>query len=256
MPNWNPTNYLTYGNERTRAAKDLALRINLESPAQIADLGCGPGNSTQILYHRWPEAGITAIDNSSEMIESARREYPAQEFVLADIATWSPGKTFDLVYSNAALHWIPDHKKLVKKLFGYVSADGAFAFQIPSSTFPAVRTHIHEISHDPKWNTRMKSPSRALTMEKPSFYYDALVYESRLLDIWETEYFHVLDSHESIIDWISGTGLRPFLEALDTEREREHFLDLLRERVHSSYESQSDGKILFPFRRTFVIAYR
>lgn len=256
MTAWNAKHYLTYGDERTRPALDLAARVKLTSPATIADLGCGPGNSTQILRNRWPAARIVGIDSSPEMLQAARESYPDQNWLLADVSQWRPDDSFDLLYSNAALQWIPDHDTLLRRLFSYVAPGGALAFQVPSSTFAAVRVLIHEISRDPLWNDRMEPARNALTMESPSFYYDALVGDATGIDIWETEYNHVMESPAAIVDWMSSTGLRPFLAALDDEDERSAFLNQLYERVGDEYESRIDGKVLYPFRRTFVIAYR
>jgi trans-aconitate 2-methyltransferase len=256
MPGWNAAHYLKYGDERTRPAADLAARIKLEAPRTIVDLGCGPGNSTQVLRARWPAAKVLGIDNSTEMIDAARRAYPEQDWLLADGAAWSPEELVDLVYSNAALQWMPDHGALVRRLCASVAPGGALAFQIPSSTFATVRTLIHEISRNPDWTERMEGARSALTMESPAFYYDALASDAASVDIWETEYHHVLDSKAAIVDWMTSTGLRPFLAALASDAERHDFLAELHRRVALAYETRADGKVLFPFRRTFVIAYR
>ncbi|TXT34523.1 MAG: trans-aconitate 2-methyltransferase [Planctomycetota bacterium] len=256
MSDWNAEHYLKYGDERTRPAADLAARIRIDRPAVIADLGCGPGNSTQILRDRWPQSEIIGIDNSPQMIEAARRAYPDQKWLLADVSQWTSSGPVDLLYSNAALQWLPDHGALMPRLFGMVAAGGALAFQIPSSTYATVRTLIHDISYRPAWSERMNAPRNALTMECPAFYYDALVKIATNLDLWETEYSHVLESAASIVDWISSTGLRPFLAALDTDAERAEFTSELHQRVRDAYQVRADGKVLFPFRRTFVIAYR
>ena len=256
MSNWNAAHYLKYGDERTRAAADLAARIKLDTPNRIVDLGCGPGNSTQILRTRWPESDLVGIDNSSEMIETAIESFPEQNWFLADASTWVPANPIDLVYSNAALQWLPNHEALMPRLFSMIAPGGALAFQIPSSTYATVRKLIHEISCDSAWTERMNGPRNALTMQHPSFYYDALVANAAQMDIWETEYNHVLESKDSIVDWIASTGLRPFLAALDDDDERNAFLTQLRRRVSGAYESRADGKVLYPFRRLFVIAYR
>ncbi len=253
---WNAEHYLKYGDERTRAAADLAARIQLDEPTTIVDLGCGPGNSTQLLCKRWPHANIVGVDNSEEMLRSAKQAFPTQNWMLADIADWRPGNLLDLLYANAVLHWVPNHHALIPTLFDFVSTRGALAFQIPSSTYPAVRTLIHDISRDSMWNDRMAAPRNALTMESPSFYYDALVHQASHLDIWETEYNHVMDSKNSILDWIASTGLRPFLAVLDGEDEQQAFLEQLQAGIDDAYDSRVDGKVLYPFRRTFVIAYR
>lgn len=256
MERWNATHYLKYAGERTRPAVDLAARIHLERPDSIADLGCGPGNSTEILRNRWPDARVVGVDNSAEMIDAATRSFPARQWVLADLASWAPATPIALVFSNAALQWLPNHRLLLQRLFSFVAPGGALAFQIPSSHYATVRSLIHELSYEPAWTDRMTGARAALTMEAPSVYYDTLAGDAGALDIWETEYIHVMDSHGAIVDWITSTGLRPFLGALDTSAERERFLTELRDRVSSAYAVRHDGKVLFPFRRTFVIAYR
>ncbi len=256
MSDWNAEHYLKYGDERTRPAADLTTRIKMDEPAVIADLGCGPGNSTQILRDRWSQSEIIGIDNSPQMIEAAKRAYPDQNWLLADVSQWTSSDPVDLIYSNAALQWLPDHGALMPRLLGMVAAGGALAFQIPSSTYATVRTLIHDISHRPAWSQRMNAPRNALTMESPAFYYDALVKIATSLDLWETEYSHVLESAAAIVDWISSTGLRPFLAALETDAERNEFTSELHQRVRDVYQVRADGKVLFLFRRTFVIAYR
>ncbi|MBN1319230.1 MAG: methyltransferase domain-containing protein [Thermoleophilia bacterium] len=252
---WNPDHYLLFSDERTRPAVDLAARVQVDSPRALVDLGCGPGNSTEVLRRRWPGARAVGVDNSPEMIEAAWAACPDGEWVLSGIERWVPEGRFDVAFSNAALQWVPDHGPLAERLFGYVAAGGALAFQIPSERYSLVRTLIHTIAQDPAWAARMTRPLSLLTMEAPAFYYDHLAPLARSLDIWETEYQHVLESHQAIVDWISSTGLRPFLQALDTEDERGRFVDRLLERVRESYETRADGKVLYPFRRTFVIAY-
>lgn len=255
MTSWRPDHYLRFGDERTRPAIDLAFRIALDAPATVVDLGCGPGNSTQVLRRRWPEARVVGLDSSPEMIGAARAEYPRHEWVLSGIEEWRPGGRFDVVFSNAALQWLPDHGPLVERLFGRVAAGGALAFQIPSATYALVRTLIHQIAKEGPWAARMAGPLASLTMEHPGFYYDRLAPLARSIDTWETEYLHVMPSHAAIVEWMSSTGLRPFLRALETERDRDCFVARLLERVAESYEVRRDGRVLFPFRRTFVIAY-
>ncbi len=257
MFQWNAEHYLKYGDERTRPSVDLANRVALQQPQTIADLGCGPGNSTQSLRRRWPQAHILGVDNSPEMIQAARASFADQDWLLADIAHWTPDSPLDLVFSNAVLQWLPHHDALIPRLFAMVAPGGALAFQIPSATFARVRTLIHDLSYLPAWTQRMHAARSALTFASPAFYYDVLVSAGAAeLDIWETEYNHVLDSKESIVDWIAGTGLRPFLSALESEHEKQTFINELRRQVANEYKLQVDGKVLFPFRRTFVIAYR
>jgi trans-aconitate 2-methyltransferase len=256
MTKWNASQYLRYGSERTRAAADLVARINLDAPRNIADIGCGPGNSTSLLWERWPESNVLGMDNSPEMIDTARTAFPERQWSLCDASNWNPQHSFDLLYSNAALQWLPDHGPLLRRLFGHVTEGGALAFQIPSATYAVVRELIFDISRKTEWNERMTGPRSILTMEPPAFYYDTLIANASSIDLWETEYMHVLESKPAIVDWIASTGLRPFLDALDTDAERSTFTNELQQRVDDAYETRTDGKVLFPFRRTFVIAYR
>lgn len=256
MSNWNAAHYLKFGDERTRAAADLVARIQLNAPATIADLGCGPGNSTRLLRERWPNADIVGVDSSDDMLGTARDRYPDQKWITTDIARWQPADRLDLVYSNAALQWVPNHHSLVRRLLDLVAPNGALAFQIPSSTFATIRTLIYDISRQAPWNDRMAAAREMLTMQCPTFYYDALANDASRLDIWETEYIHIMDSPNAIVQWISSTGLRPFLSTLNNENERDRFISQLNEAARDAYPLQRDGKVLFPFRRTFVIAYR
>lgn len=240
-----------------RAPLSISPReIAIDAPARVIDLGCGPGNSTRVLKVRWPEAHVVGLDSSSDMIEAARADEPDGEWAVGRIEDWSADEPFDVVFSNAALQWVPDHGALVERLFGGVSEGGALAFQIPSATYATVRTLIHQVALDGPWASRMTGPLGALTMEPPGLYYDHLAPLAHSLDVWDTEYFHVLDSAPSVVDWIASTGLRPFLAALESDGEQEMFLADLRARVADAYPPQRSGRVLFPFRRTFVVAYR
>ena len=252
---WNPALYSRFSDERTRPAVDLISRIQIEPPRSVVDLGCGPGNSTSVLRERWPQARMVGVDNSREMIEAARVAYPAGEWVLADVEHWEPDGLLDLVSSNATLQWLHDHASLVVRLFGWVAPGGALAFQVPSADFAAVRALTHEVAGDSIWVERMTGALTALTMESAAFYYAYLAPIARSLDIWETEYLHILPSRASIVEWISHTLLLPFLNALDSEKERGAFVRKLEERVEETYEANCDGSVLFPFRRLFVVAY-
>jgi trans-aconitate 2-methyltransferase len=255
MAAWDPSTYLRFADERTRPAADLAARIAVDSPAMVVDLGCGPGNSTEVLRRRWPGAVVLGLDSSAEMIAAARAARPEGPWLHASIDDWRPATRYDVVFANATLHWLPDHGPLVTRLFGWVAAGGALAFQIPSADHPPVRRFVHEIAREGPWAARMAAPLAALTMEPPAFYYDHLCARARALDIWETEYVHVLESSDGIIDWIAATGLRPFLEVLSRPEEVDAFVARLRERVVAAYPTRPDGRVLFPFKRTFVIAY-
>ncbi len=255
MTAWDPKAYLRYGDERTRPAIDLVTRIQLDSPQRIVDLGCGPGNSTQILKKRWPSSEILGLDNSAAMIEAAAQQYANQRWQRADIAHWSADAPVDLLFSNATLQWLPNHRQLYHHLCAQVKRGGVLATQIPSDKFAVVRKLIHQVASDPRWASRMETAMNALTMECPSDYYDYLIEFCSSIDLWETEYNHVLPNRPAIIDWMSATGLRPFLAPLNSG-ERTAFLNELLPRIEANYSVRRDGKVLFPFRRLFLVAYR
>lgn len=165
-------------------------------------------------------------------------------------------RPFNVVFSNATLQWLPDHRTLVERLFQAVAPGGALGFQIPSADFAAVRDLIRGIALDGPWASRMSGPLGELTMESPGLYYDCLSPLARSIDIWVTEYFHVMGASPAIVDWIASTGLRPFLAVLETEDETRLFMARLNERVCDAYPPQKNGRVLFPFKRMFVVAYR
>ncbi|MBD2774778.1 trans-aconitate 2-methyltransferase [Iningainema sp. BLCCT55] len=256
MPTWNPNLYLQFANERTRPSLDLIARIAISNPQRIIDLGCGPGNSTEMLRQRWSKADITGLDSSPEMIAAASKAYPEAKWVLADVATWTADATFDIVFSNATLHWVPNHATLFAHLLEQVTPNGVLAVQMPTHFHSPVHQLMYEIADDPAWQNLMHKAKNTLVNEKPSFYYDVLQPKASRIDIWETEYHHVMDSHESILQWISGTSLRLFLEALESSEQKHQFQEMLLAGVRGAYPRQKDDRVLFPFRRLFIIAYR
>src|SRR5579863_2093078 len=230
MPQWDAGQYLKFGNERTQPSLDLIHRIELSAPRRIIDLGCGPGNSTEALRRRWPEAAVIGLDNSPQMIEAAKRAYPDGTWQLGDASSWKALDPFDLVFSNAMLHWLPDHARICRHLLDQVAPGGALALQIPAHYDSPVHREIIEVSKDPAWSGRMQAARMALTREPPSLYYDALQSAASRLDLWETTYYHIVAGPESVLEWFRGTGLRPFLEALSSDDERCGFEGMLLER--------------------------
>ncbi|MDP8979194.1 MAG: methyltransferase domain-containing protein [Acidobacteriota bacterium] len=256
MAEWDAELYLKFAGERTQPSIDLIQRVKLTAPRRIVDLGCGPGNSTEALRCRWPEAEITGLDSSPRMIEAAGKAYPDGVWELGDAATWTAREPFDLVFSNAMFQWLPDHPALCRHLFRQLAPGGALAVQMPAHHDSPVHREMLEVSKDCAWTDRMETARAALTREPPSLYYDTLAPEAAHLDVWETIYYHVLAGPEAILEWFRGTGLRPFLEALNSNPERLRFEQMLLERYTASYPRQPDGHVLFPFRRLFFIACR
>jgi trans-aconitate 2-methyltransferase len=256
MPTWDTGLYLKFASERTQPAIDLVSKISASNPRRIIDLGCGPGNSTAILRQRWSEADITGLDSSREMIAAAAKAYPGWKWIEGDAATWTASTPFDLVFSNAALHWCANHAELFPRLMWQVSREGVMAVQMPVHFQSPVHQFILEIAKDPAWHHLTCEAANAIAVGRPSFYYDLLQPHASRLDIWETEYNHILESPRAILEWVRGTGLRPFLEALASEEQRNRFQEILHARLTAAYPRQKDGRVLFPFRRLFIVAYR
>jgi trans-aconitate 2-methyltransferase len=256
MPTWNPGQYLRFADERSRPCRDLAAAVSLEAVRRIIDLGCGPGNSTAVLAALWPEADVTGLDSSEAMIAAARLSAPRRAWVVADIAGWTADAPFDLVFSNAALHWVPDHASVYPRLLGQVAVGGALAAQVPNDLGAPAHEAMREVAARPVWRRHFPVPVREWRVHSPAFYYDLLGPLAARLDIWETSYVHVLAGPSAIVEWYKGSGLRPFLDALPDEADRQRFLDDYLEAVTAAYPAQPDGRVLLPFRRLFVIAYR
>lgn len=256
MPSWDANLYLQFANERTQPALDLIARINLAHPRRIIDLGCGPGNSTAMLRRRWPESDVVGLDNSAEMIAAATQAYPSEKWVLADAASWTADTPFDIVFSNATLQWLPDHATLFPHLMAQLAPAGVMAVQVPYCYESPLHQVVLEVASAASWRHRMEASRDTFTKETPSVYYDLLQPLTSHLDMWETEYFHQMDGPESIVNWYRGTGLRPFLEALDTEEEKRHFEQMVLDGYTRAYPRQKNGRVLFPFRRLFMVACR
>jgi trans-aconitate 2-methyltransferase len=252
---WDPTQYLRYGGERLQPAVDLLARIPAASPAEVVDLGCGPGNVTPLLQARWPHASVTGVDASAEMLERARQAVPTARFVAADIAAWSPATPPDVVYSNAALHWLPDHATLLPRLLGVISPGGWLAVQIPAMHDAPMRRRQGEVAARLPWASHLAGIASAPDILSAGQYWDILRPRTASLDLWETTYLHALQGEDAVAQWALGSSLRPFLDKLPAT-EREGFIAAYADAVRADYPRRTDGTTLLPFRRLFLIARR
>ncbi|HEY2251594.1 MAG TPA: trans-aconitate 2-methyltransferase [Planctomycetaceae bacterium] len=259
MPDWDADQYLRFAEERTRPCRDLVARIAIPSSRRVIDLGCGPGNSTQVLAERWPEAALTGLDSSIEMIAAARRAAPIRNWLVADISTWTASNSglWDVVFSNAALQWVPDHPRLFPQLLTLVAPGGALAVQVPNNIDAPAHVAARSVAASSAWRSRFPAGGvREWHVHDAGFYYDLLAPRAARIDLWETEYLHILPGPEAIVEWYKGTGLRPFLEVLSSPEERQDFVAAYLEAIRDAYPARADGHVLFPFRRLFLIAYR
>jgi trans-aconitate 2-methyltransferase len=250
---WNPTQYLKFAQPRLRPALDLLARIELDAPDVVCDLGCGTGSVTRLMAARWPAARVTGVDASAAMLERARAEWPGIEWVQDDLGRWTPATPPRLIYSNAALHWLADHASLFTQLFGQLAAAGVLAVQMPRNFHAPSHTLIAEAVRGGPWRGRLEPLLRPVPVAEPAWYHDLLAPCAAAIDIWETEYLHVLRGTDAVKEWIRGTSLVPFLAALQ-EPERDAFEARYAELVRAAYPVRADGCTLFPFRRLFIVA--
>jgi trans-aconitate 2-methyltransferase len=257
MPTWDDKQYLRFVEQRTRPAAELLARVQLDSPSsaptRVVDLGCGPGNSSVLLRERWPQAHVVGVDNSPEMLARARADYPTIEFVAADAASYDPGEAVDVVFANALLQWLPDHRRLIPHLLGLLRPGGVLAIQMPSNSEQPSHRLMRELGAE--WTARFQTLPQQSAVLMPAEYYDLLAPLTNSVDIWTTIYQHVMPSVEAIVEWVKGTGLRPFLEALPASQHGA-YLDAYAAALSTAYPPRADGRRLFPFPRLFVVATR
>lgn len=254
MPQWDPNQYLAFAQERTQPAVDLVQRIPLSAPRTIIDIGCGPGNSTQVLLQRYPGAHLVGLDNSAEMIAQARADFPDLEWRLAEAATFAETERYDIVFSNAVFQWIPKHGELLPRLFAAVKPGGVFAFQVPANQQAPLHQSLERAAAGPEWEKHFPPGGRVFHYPKVPVYYDLLAPRAAKLELWETTYYHLLASHQALLEWYRGTGLRPFLQWLPDDAARARFEGEVLEGCRKDYPLQGDGRLLFPFRRLFCLA--
>jgi trans-aconitate 2-methyltransferase len=255
MASWDPTQYMRFSNERLRPALDLLAQVALEDAAQVIDLGCGPGNVTAILKQRFPAASVQGIDGSEAMVENARAAAPSCTFALGDFATWQPVTPPDLIYSNAALHWVGEHETLFPRLVSLLAPGGVLAVQMPAMHDAPLRALQNQVAADGPWAERLAGAGFARSLLPTGTYYDLIRPHVTRLDMWETTYLHVLQGEDAVTEWASGSSLRPFLDLLDGELRagfRAHYAAALR----PHYPRRPDGATLLPFRRLFIVGYR
>lgn len=254
MADWNAEQYLKFEDERTRPARDLLSEIRLDDPRRVADIGCGPGNSTELLVHRWPQARITGVDTSADMLRQARERLPGHNFVEANIAHWAPPVGTEVIFANAVFQWVPNHLKHMQRLLGSLGPGGVLAVQMPDNLDEPSHILMRDVAYQEPWRHQLSQAAELRdSLPKPGEYYDALQPLCSRLDIWHTVYNHVLDDAVSIVEWVKGTGLRPFLDPLELP-ERKAYLAAYTARIAAAYPPQADGKVLLRFPRLFIVA--
>ncbi|KAI2817084.1 hypothetical protein CBS115989_6239 [Aspergillus niger] len=260
---WSATQYLKFADERAIPTQDLLSHIPLQSPSHIVDLGCGPGNSTAMLSARYPSCpSISGIDSSPNMIARAKESSNNNTtFAVADVETYSPppNQPVDLFFSNAVLHWLPRSTRLptIRRLLLALPPGGVFAFQVPDTLNEPSHTSMREVARTGPWAEHLRGTLvERDELDSPGEIYDALVDCCESLRIWESVYYHSLGSWGEIVEWVKGTGLRPYLDGLRGEEERGEFLKVYEEKLREKYEKRADGRVLLRYPRLFAVAVR
>jgi trans-aconitate 2-methyltransferase len=253
-PDWSAAQYLKFEDERTRPSRDLLAQVLIESPKRVVDIGCGPGNSTELLAARWPDAEVLGVDTSPDMLEKARARLPGIRFELADAANWTPAEPVDVIFANAVFQWLPDHPAILQRLMGHLVPGGVLAVQMPDNLAEASHRSMRESAAAMPFKAKLDGAARA-PLPPVGLYYDLLIGGASRLDIWHTAYNHPLAGAEAIVEWVKSTGLKPFLDPL-APTEREAFLADYLARIREAYPPRKDGKVLLRFPRLFIVAVR
>jgi len=253
MPTWDAPQYLKFADQRTRPAAELLARVPEQPVRHVVDLGCGPGNSTALLVARWPSAAIVGVDSSAQMLERARTTLPEVTWVQADVRDYRAETPPDVIFANAVLHWLPDHAQLVPALFEQLAPGGALAVQVPYNFDEPSHRLMRELARG-RLRTGGADPG-ARWVAAPATYYDWLAPHARSVDIWQTRYEQVMPDASAIVEWVRGTGLRPYLESMPDELHPAYLTEFERA-LEDAYPVRSDGRRLFSFPRLFIVAVK
>jgi trans-aconitate 2-methyltransferase len=250
---WDPTKYLAFADHRSRPFFDLVGRIQADAPRRVVDLGCGPGNLTEALVARWPSATVEASDSSREMVAAARERGIAAEVV--DVRDWTPHADTDVVVSNAVLQWVPGHEELLARWVTQLPPGAWLAFQVPGNFAAPSHVRVRELAASPEWRDRLGS---VVLREEDAVLapegYAALLSDAGCeVDAWETTYLQRLAGEDPVLEWVTGTALRPIRDALPDDDWQE-FRSTLAPRLRAEYPPRADGTTWFPFRRVFAVA--
>jgi trans-aconitate 2-methyltransferase len=253
---WSANQYVKFEDERTRPVRDLLAQVPLEHVTRGVDLGCGPGNSTELLVDRFGAANISGLDSDDDMLAAAAKRLPYTTFVKADLATWEPDAPHDLYFANAVFQWLPDHISIFERLMDHLKSGGALAVQMPDNLDEPSHRAMAETAAEGPWADRFaQSATRRDALPAPSAYYDRLKPLAARVDIWHTIYNHPMADAAAIVEWVKGTGLRPYLDRAGAEH-RDAFLAAYLERIEAAYPKLAAGGVLFRFPRLFIVAVK
>ena len=250
---WDPGQYALFTSHRLRPALDLLARIDHADAGLVADLGCGNGAVLPALARRWPDAELIGVDSSPDMLAAAAKQPARATLVEADAARWQPGRPVDVIFSNATLHWLDHHDRLLPRLMGMLAPGGVLAVQMPDNFGQPSHTLLAEIADDPAWRDRAAGVPRRDPVLPPADYLAILRPVADDITVWQTTYYQELTGADPVLDWTRGSCLRPVLQALEPDQ-RAAFLDRYAARLREAYPADADGRVVFPFRRLFLTA--
>ncbi|MEH6417466.1 trans-aconitate 2-methyltransferase [Pseudomonas sp. CGJS7] len=250
---WDPGKYLDFADLRGRPFFDLTARIGSKQPRRVVDLGCGPGNLTLSLAQRWPDAALEASDNSPEMVAAARAAGIAAELI--DVREWTPKPDTDVLVSNAVLQWVPEHRQLLERWARELPPGAWIAIQVPGNFDAPSHVLTRELAASPRWAERLREVGLREddAVDTPTQYAERMAAQGCAVDAWETTYTQRLSGANAVLEWITGTALRPVKAALD-EPEWQQFRQDLAPLLDRAYPPRGDGTTWFEFRRIFVVA--
>jgi trans-aconitate 2-methyltransferase len=253
---WSARQYLKFEDERTRPPRDLLAQVPLASPKRVVDLGCGPGNSTELLIERFPDAEVIGVDSSPDMLRQARARVPHGTFVEGDLETWMPEPGTELLFGNAVFQWLPDHPQVLARLLTALPKGGVLAVQMPDNTREPALMLMDKVASSGPWADAIrKAAGPRDDLLSPEAFYDLLRPLCGHLDIWHTHYNHVMENHAGVVEWFKGSSLRPFYSAVDGDL-REGFLAAYAGEIAKAYPARYDGKVMLKFPRLFILAVR
>lgn len=254
---WSPAQYLKFEDERTRPARDLLAQVPLNEPALAIDMGCGPGNSTELIAERFPQARVEGMDSDENMLVAARKRLPGLTFSHGDLETWLPAAKADLLYANAVFQWVPNQLAVLKRLMADgLKPGGVLAIQMPDNLSEPTHRLMEETALSGPWADRFADgAARRPPLLAPETYLNALTPLSGKIDVWHTIYYHRLANAEAIVEWVKGTGLRPWLDELEA-KDRPAYLAAYTAAIRDAYPPLEDGRVLLHFPRLFIVATR
>ena len=257
-PGWDPHQYGRFEAERDRPAQDLIARLPSDlDPRLVWDLGCGTGRHAAGFARRWPDADVHGLDLDPAMLAACRARPEPVSWVQGDVGAWAAPRPVDLIFANASLHWAPDHDALFPRLAASLAPGGVLAAQMPLRAEPLHHRVVAAVAADGPWAERLRDVPQPADPLSPQGYHGLLSPLCPAPDVWTTTYLHALSGPDPVLEWLKGAGLRPHLAALaDAPELSSAFLTALSRALADAFPPRSDGVVLLPFPRLFLVARR